>query len=128
MLQGRAAFQADSTLLLTVRFLNLTPVKLARAAFQADSDCFSLLVFICSVVLPCGSILSRGSGNSEDKVHTVTRGARLEKSSEVTPKLLVSKAPKVEPAKAPPLRMLIKVAKRVASTPCSQHLLSAAVA
>ena len=73
------------------------------------------------MVLPCGSSFSRGSGNSEDRVHTVTSGARFVKSSEVTPKLLVSKAPKVEPAKAPPLSTLIKVANRVASTPCSQH-------
>lgn len=83
---------------------------------------FSLLLRICSVVLPCGSILSNGRGNKDDRVHTVTRGARLVKSSEVTPKLLVSRAPKADPAKAPPLSMLIKVANRVASTPCKQQL------
>ena len=45
------------------------------------------------------------------------------KSSEVTPKAFVSRAPKVDPAKAPPLSTLIKVANRVASTPCRHQVL-----
>ena len=71
------------------------------------------------MVLPCGSILSKGNGNNEDSVHTVTSGARLVKSSDVTPNDFVSRAPNVDPAKAPPFSTLISVANSVASTPCA---------
>lgn len=56
-------------------------------------------------------------------VHIVTRGARLVKSSEVTPNAFVKRAPSADPVKAPPFKMLINVANRVASTPCfsSKH-------
>lgn len=85
---------------------------------HAEPDSLSLFDCICSVVLPWGSIFSRGRGSRDDNVHTVTSGARFVKSSEVTPKLFVSKAPRVEPVKDPPFSTLIKVANRVASTPC----------
>lgn len=51
-------------------------------------------------------------------VHIVTSRAKFVKSSDVTPKALVSRAPNADPVKAPPFSMLIRVANRVASTPC----------
>jgi len=65
------------------------------------------------------AFLSKGNGNNEDSVHTVTSGARLVKSSDVTPNDFVSRAPNVDPAKAPPFSTLISVANSVASTPCT---------
>ena len=51
---------------------------------------------------------------------TATRGASRVKLLAVTPNTAVSPDPRAEPAKDPPLRMDIRVANSVASTPCNR--------
>ena len=53
---------------------------------------------------------------------TAMRGANNVKLVAVTPKAAVSPDPRAEPAKEPPLRIDIKVANNVASTPCKPDL------
>ena len=50
------------------------------------------------------------------------RGANNVKSVAVTPKAAVSPDPRAEPVNEPPLRIDIKVANNVASTPCKPDL------
>ena len=65
-----------------------------------------------------GTSRSKGSGANELSVHNVTRGANESKFVAVTPNSPVKIEPSVLPAKEPAFRMLMSVAKSVASTPC----------
>ena len=78
------------------------------------------LTFHSSDVISAGTIFRKNRGTSCSSRQVETSANMLSKFSEVTPNSDVRDAPRLVPMKEPEFRILISVAKRVASTPSGQ--------